>query len=96
MLGNQQHCGETYCKIEQSNEPLERRLVNRWREGKDGGKILCERRDTGSREKMPKELDLGNSKLTLWEENGEAVLPAQAEDLTKVVHVGGEIRMLSR
>ena len=45
---------------------------------------------------MPKELDLGNSKLTLWEENGEAVLPAQAEDLTKVVHVGGEIRMLSR
>ena len=40
---------------------------------------------------MAKKLNLGNRKLTLGEANGEAMLPAVAEDLLEVVHVGGKI-----
>ena len=40
---------------------------------------------------MAKKLNLGNRKLTLGEANGEAMLPAVAEDLLEVVHVEGEI-----
>ena len=40
---------------------------------------------------MSKKLNLEDNKLTFGEANCEAVLPAEAEDLPEVVHVGGEI-----
>ena len=40
---------------------------------------------------MSKKLDLGNSKLTFGEANGEAMFPAEMEDLLEVVPTGGKI-----
>ena len=40
---------------------------------------------------MTKKLNLGNHKLTVWEANGEAMLPAETEDLREVSHLGGKI-----
>ena len=40
---------------------------------------------------MAKELNLGNSKLTLGKANGEAMLPAETKNLPEVIHVGGEV-----
>ena len=40
---------------------------------------------------MAKKLNLGNRNLAIVEANGEAMLPAETEDLPEVVHVGGEI-----
>ena len=40
---------------------------------------------------MAKELNLGNSKLTLGKANGEVMLPAETKNLPEVIHVGGEV-----
>ena len=37
---------------------------------------------------MAKELDLGNSDLTLGKANGEAILTAKMKKLLEVIHVG--------
>ena len=64
---------------------MESRFVRRWREGGDGGGVLHEERASRGQEKMPKKLDLGNSKVTLRKANGEATLQAEA----KKPYVGG-------
>ena len=40
---------------------------------------------------MTKELNLGNSKLTLGKANGEAMLPSETKNFPEVIHVGGEV-----
>ena len=40
---------------------------------------------------MVKELDLGNSKLTLGKANGEAMLPAETKNQPEVIRMGGEV-----
>ena len=37
------------------------------------------------------EMEEQDGKLTLRQANGEAMLPAEAENLPEVVHVGGEV-----
>ena len=40
---------------------------------------------------MTKKLYLGISKLAFGEANGEAMFPVETEDLSEVIHLGGQI-----
>ena len=53
--------------------------------------MLGQQRTTGGGEKMPKKLDLGNSKFTLWETNHQPMLTTKEKNLPEMVNMGGEI-----
>ena len=53
--------------------------------------MLHQGRTTRGGEKMPKKLDLGDSKFTLGEANCESMIPAGTKDLSEVEDMGGEL-----
>ena len=53
--------------------------------------MLGQRQTTVGREQVFEKLDLGHSKLTLGEANGQPMLTTEEKNFTEMVYVGGEI-----
>ena len=78
-------------EVDHPQEPLESRFVRWQRKGGDGGGVLGQWRTTGGREKEPKKLDLGDSKLALGQPDCQPMLPTDAKNLPEVVKLRRKI-----
>ena len=53
--------------------------------------MLGQRQTTVGGEQVSKKLDLGHSKFTLGEANGQPMLTTEEKNFTEMIYVGGEI-----